>query len=415
MNFDLDLNNYKISELEEIFELPPNYDSKLLDKNESILRDNIFSNSSINEEVRNKTMKFLSEAKKIIINSLFNNSNKLANNITEFYNASYDLKEVPLINNGGENFVQDRKNMPYLSSYPSEFFPGVINPLKKKVNRLFLNIDTRFRENYYASQSTNFHFDLPLKLSSVITMQLTAFETPTSYYNISKQMGNNFFYITIDSTSEKKLVYIPDGNYSAPRDLITYLNDYMSKLGGFFSQIYFSINISNMNSGSGQMVVGILSPNDVFNFTLDFQSDGNGNSDFNTPLPLKMGWLMGFRNGIYINNSAYVSEGVVDLTGSRYIYLAIDDYNNNVNNSFYSAFNSSILNKNILARISLQTTVFDVFSQNNLSLITYPRKYFGPVDIQKMNIQLLDEYGRILNLNNMDYSFCLTFETVYDI
>jgi hypothetical protein len=415
MNFDLDLNNYKISELEEIFELPPNYDSKLLDKKESILKDNIFSNLSISEEVRNKTMKFLSEAKKIIINSLFNNSNKLANNITEFYNASYDLKEVPLINNGGENFVQDRKNMPYLSSYPSEYFPGIINPLKKKVNRLFLNIDTRFRENYYASQSTNFHFDLPLKLSSVITMQLTAFETPTSYYNISKQMGNNFFYITIDSTSEKKMVYIPDGNYSAPSDLITYLNDYMSKLGGFFSQIYFSINISNMNSGSGQMVVGILSPNDVFNFTLDFQSDGNGNADFSTPLPLKMGWLMGFRNGIYINNSAYVSEGVVDLTGSRYLYLAIDDYNNNVNNSFYSAFNSSILNKNILARISLQTTVFDVFSQNNLSLITYPRKYFGPVDIQKMNIQLLDEYGRILNLNNMDYSFCLTFETVYDI
>jgi hypothetical protein len=32
-----------------------------------------------------------------------------------------------------------------------------------------------------------------------------------------------------------------------------------------------------------------------------------------------------------------------------------------------------------------------------------------------MNIQLLDEYGRILDINNMDYSFCLTFKTVYDI
>ena len=54
-------------------------------------------------------------------------------------------------------------------------------------------------------------------------------------------------------------------------------------------------------------------------------------------------------------------------------------------------------------------------SQNNLSLITSPRQYFGPVDIQKFNIQLLDEYGRIVQMNFMEYSFCLTFTSVYDI
>ena len=53
-----------------------------------------------------------------------------------------------------------------------------------------------------------------------------------------------------------------------------------------------------------------------------------------------------------------------------------------------------------------QVSFLDFFS-----LITTPRQYFGPVDIQKLQIQLLDEYGRILNLNNMDYSFCLTFQT----
>jgi hypothetical protein len=93
----------------------------------------------------------------------------------------------------------------------------------------------------------------------------------------------------------------------------------------------------------------------------------------------------------------------------------VDDFNNNVNDGFYGAFTSSILNKNILARISLQSGVFNFLSQNNLNLITTPRQYFGPVDIQKLQIQLLDEYGRILNLNNMDYSFCLSFQTVYDL
>ena len=86
-----------------------------------------------------------------------------------------------------------------------------------------------------------------------------------------------------------------------------------------------------------------------------------------------------------------------------------------LNDGFYAAFSSSILNKNILARISLQGTTFDSFTKDNFSLTTASREYFGPVDIQKLKIQLLDEYGRVLNLNNMDYSFCLTFKTIYNL
>ena len=55
------------------------------------------------------------------------------------------------------------------------------------------------------------------------------------------------------------------------------------------------------------------------------------------------------------------------------------------------------------------------WGKDNYNLITTSRQYFGPVDIQKLQIQLLDEYGRILNLNNMDYSFCLSFQTIYDL
>ena len=150
-------------------------------------------------------------------------------------------------------------------------------------------------------------------------------------------------------------------------------------------------------------------------FSLNFQTDKYGNEDRQTPLPLKLGWMMGFREGYYTGNTTYASEGIIDLIGPKYIYLAVDDFNNNVSDGFYGAFTSSILNKNILARISLQGSVFSVLVQNNLNLLTTPRQYFGPVDIQKLQIQVLDEYGRILDLNNMDYSFCLTFQTVYDL
>jgi hypothetical protein len=68
-----------------------------------------------------------------------------------------------------------------------------------------------------------------------------------------------------------------------------------------------------------------------------------------------------------------------------------------------------------LARISLQANNFGILEQNNLGLVTTPREYFGPVNLYAMNIQLLDEYGRIVDLNNMDFSFCLTLTITYDI
>jgi hypothetical protein len=99
----------------------------------------------------------------------------------------------------------------------------------------------------------------------------------------------------------------------------------------------------------------------------------------------------------------------------RYIYLAVDDFNNNANNQFISIFNKSILNPNILARISVKGSFFGSVQENNFTIITEPRQYFGPVDIQRLRIQLYDEYGRILNMNNANYSFCLDFKLMYDL
>jgi hypothetical protein len=35
------------------------------------------------------------------------------------------------------------------------------------------------------------------------------------------------------------------------------------------------------------------------------------------------------------------------------------------------------------------------------------------VDIQRMRITLVDDFGRVMDLNNMDWSFALMFECVY--
>ena len=414
MSFDLNIFNYQKKELEEIFELPDIYDKNIVEQQEKKIKDSILFNNKISPDVKSKTIEFLNDAKKVLIDDVIEGVKSIKKSIENFYHSNSELKPTDVEDESG-HMVQERKNTPFLSSFPSDFFPGVINPLKKRTTRQNLNIDSRFRDNYFGSQASNFSIDLPINFHNIVTIQLTAIELPSSFFVISKQLGNNFFTISLPDTNQSEVITVPDGNYEY-QDLMDYINNSLINLGGNYQYIYFSANInSTTKSGSGNVIIGLLN-NQLFPFTINFQCDKYGIEDRNTPLPLKFGWLLGFRNGIYINNYTYVSEGIIDLYGPKYAYLIVDDYNNNVNNGFYSAFNSSLLNKNILARISLQNSRnLSVISQNNFSLITFPRNYFGPVNIQKLQIQLLDEYGRIMDLNNMDFSFCLTLQTTYDL
>ena len=417
MNFDLNINNYTKGELVEMFGLPQNYDKNILEIKETKLRDSIINNREINKDTQIRTTNFLIKAKNILLNNSQQESNQsaelLSEKILEIYNTSYKLKPSRL-EDTGEHMVQERKDKPYLSSFPSEYFPGIINPLKKRTIKKNLNIDSRFRDNYYSTSPSNFSVFLPGQFNNILTMQLTAIELPTTYYNVSKQYSNNFFSITVDTSSNTttSVVNIPDGNYNF-EGIVNVINNELALLGGNFAFITFLLNINN-NSGSGQMMVGPNNPS-ITSITLNFQADRFGNDDRSTPLPLKFGWMLGFRNGIYTNSINYVSEGIVDVTGPRYVYLIIDDHNNNVNNGFFSAFNSSLLNNNILARISLQANPYNIQIENNLNIVSTARDYFGPTNLQAMTIQLQDEYGRNLDLNNMDFSFCLTLTTVYDL
>lgn len=405
-NFDLNINNYNINELEELLELPKNYDLSLIEKQENKLRQNIINDKNIFPIIKTNTLSFIIEVKKKLTDNIINNLTKT------YYNMDKTLHKNDTISSGSTEIIK-QPITPYAQSMPSEFYQGTLNPISKRILKKNLNIDTRFRNNYYATTASNFHIDLPIRLNKVVSLQLSAMELPTTFYVISKVFGNNFFTLEIDGTSPFTIT-IPDGNYDY-LSLQNYLNNYLLTKGGpQYSLIKIIIDINSPSGttvgGSGKFIIS--GPN---NFTVNFLTDEYGNPDNITPLPLKLGWLLGFRDGKYINNLTYVSEGLVNLTGFRYIYLVVDDFNNSVNDGFYAAFNSSILNKNILARITLQGSVFSLESQNNFTLITNARQYFGPVDIQKMQIQLLDEYGRILNLNNMDYSFCLTFQTIYDL
>jgi hypothetical protein len=426
MNFDLNIQNYNKNEIEDIFDLPPNYNVSILDSKALSLKNSILTDTNITVKTRDQTINFISNARRMLEKGN-NNVQNSSSNVENIYNLDKSLKPSSTIDAGNTEIIQ-KEITPYINSSPSNYFPGVFNPLKKRTLTKNLNIDTRFRDNYYATQSSNFLVDLPIKFSNILSMELSAFELPSTSYVISKQLGNNFMWLTAsladdENEAEKGSIIIPDGNYN-PQDLIDYINNFIATDATFSSytflkNIIFALNIggSSDNSGSGQTMVGIIDlyTGDPFNYSINFQYNKSGNPDYGTQLPFKLGWIMGFRQGAYKGSLNYVSESIVDTSGSKYLYLVIDDFNNSVNNGFYSAFNSSLLNKNILARLGVQSNPFNTLIQNKTDMVSTPRQYFGPVDIQKINIQLLDAYGRIVDLNNMDYSFCLTFECVYDI
>lgn len=421
MSFDLNIDNYSRDELIEMFELPPNFDKNIVEIKQSKMRDSINNNNDINKETQIKTINFILKAKNIILNETGNSNTNdigtLSNKLSTFLNSNNNLTKTKTIDNS-EHMVQVNDSKPYLNSFPGDYFPGIINPINKRTIKKILNIDSRFRENYYSSSSTNYQFSLPTNFNDVLEMQLLSIEIPQTYYLITKNYGNNFFTIVVNGIS--KVISIPEGNYG-PSSITTIINQELANLGGNFASVIFSCNstVTNTNvAGTGQMLVGFdgTQPGGS-TLDLNFQADIFGVEDTYTPLPLKFGWLLGFRNGIYINNLNYVSEGSMNFIGPRYFYLVVDDYNNSVVNNFYGAFNSSILNKNILARISAVINVqyFSILEQNNIRNITPAREYMGPVNLNSFKIQLLDEFGRVINLNNMDFSFSLQLTTVYNI
>ena len=90
----------------------------------------------------------------------------------------------------------------------------------------------------------------------------------------------------------------------------------------------------------------------------------------------------------------------------------MDEFSQGNQSSFVSPMSGSIVKKNILARITIDRTTYPfgsvVIAHNNNGLLTSDdRSYTGKIDIQRLNIQLVNESGVPMNLNGMDFSFCL--------
>jgi hypothetical protein len=395
LNFDIQ--NYTINDLKEIFGLPTNFDSNIIEIKETKLRDKLLGNAKFTPKLKQDAIQFINAAKLKLQEQI--------KNTRELSNPHPYIIEKPIID---EN-----------------------TGFHERVFKKHLNVDTRFRDNFNQS-SSDFDINLSYNLTNVTQMELASIEFPTTFYAISEFFENNFFTIKIttnDGTNDViniAIFELPDGNYSR-ESIINALNDYTNyhtvdtgDTNSIFENVVFSVDIDSDGSGTGKMIF-ILNNSTVKLVEFLFNNNKNGSSDTKHNLTKKLGWMLGFREETYVtdlsnSNFQLVSESLLNITGPKYIYVAINDYtsNNESTSNFHSAFNSVILNKNILARIPLTTYSFSFEIANMLSIVSTPRKYTNPTTISKLAVQLLDEYGRILNLNNMNISFCLSFTHTYE-
>ncbi len=240
----------------------------------------------------------------------------------------------------------------------------------------------------------------------------------------NKNIANELYEITMKDIDYESIINfkIPDGLYTN-ETLGRKINDINLQYKDSILDVDYTYDIDSKKS--------IFKMKKDINFTLRTCIDENNNEDNSITLPLTLGWILGFRSskyesqliynndtGVYDSSSIVISEGCCDTNKMQYVYISVDDFNNNSNNYYKSAFSGSLLGNNILAKLindddngktSICSDVFTTSNQNGLR----KRSYFGPVNIQKLHIQLLDEYGRLVNLNHNDWSCSLTFEVLY--
>ena len=436
-----------------------------------------------------------------LVNTIKLNTNKYIDNFTKLNKPSivtfFKNVQDKLLNSSTENTNKDPIVITYDHNYnygsessttsTTDMFNannGAGNPINRKTVTKLYNIDSRFRENYNNTTSTNYSVTIPEEQKGVIEMKLCDLELPTTYYPFNTAYNNNYMWMKITFANHPPYylyIVVPDGNYyfttliNVVQNIFLFYSE-ISNLGIFFNLSYN--NPSGIGEGTGFIDIGLLSetakslnntsgnlritdielkfnappipnqttsvlftspegilPTAINKVSNDATLASIYNQISNIPLNQQFGWSLGFRNAVYTASSTlttitenngnlrktitnattnfkFTSESILDIIGPRYLYLSVDDHRFSINSNFKPC-NPSSLPGTIMARLSLKGAPFNIQTQNDFSVYSEPRYYFGPVNISKLDIKILDEFGRIVSINNNDFSFTLRLTVIY--
>lgn len=441
-------------------------------------------------------------------------------------------QKIQLFNN--EQAPMNREQIATTDTYNLPVKQDSLNPnLKNTINR-FINLDSQFRQYSSGadSQSTSYTCDLSDTLKNVLKLSLYSYQIPFSWYTIDEAYGNTCFWIYQPvSGIEPIMITVPSGNYSQSQ-FQTQLNISLTNAGFSFTTAPVSYN-SNSGKITLNLYNGTYIPDGItvlftintdtqiifYDFTGKLLCGNNCASKSNHYFNNTLGWIMGYRVPyLNVNQFGNPAPTILDLTGTKYLILVIDDYNqNHVNNSlvsisqfsntlkmptYYSPdlpyacitpiqrgnnLNQIINDLETQSLFDFQTTnvlnglliagkyeedytstqimlpsaprtltnaqlyTINSINNNNNNLTNYlakaptssdilaiipvktsvgvptgsllvefsgslqdsERTYFGPVNIERLAVKLLDDKGNILNLNGNDWCVSLIAECLY--
>lgn len=303
-------------------------------------------------------------------------------------------------------------------------FPNVYNPNMGHATSRIVNVDSKYRQDINGS-ATDFTFDLGEHLTNVKNIRLYAVHIPTTWYAFSKKYGNTRMWV------DSSRIDIPDGNYT-PESLVSQIQSAMSSESVDISWNYSNFKTTATNNAAEDHALTFYAQTDVsYNF-----SDG---CDQRSKLNNSLGWALGWR-GMAETVSATAQKGVeltfpaaIDTYGPRYFYLVLDDFtnsqlsrglvnmhdfdNNNVDNPATDRWKYDRVrppsSPNVLAIISvdkIKPAERGIIPYINSGLHFNTRAFSSPVDITRMKVSLIDDRGNVVDLNGTDWSFSLLVE-----
>lgn len=301
-----------------------------------------------------------------------------------------------------------------IDTFENKIAPGSVNSIRRNTQLTNLHINSCFRENYYKTNPCDYKYSIP-PTSNLVSMKLASIELPNAWFLFSHLNKNNTFVVevTIDNKCSVHTIVIPDGNYDND-SLVNYLNSKYfhaaeaesDSLNAPLQHIKYSIH-PHTNRSQFEITEGTP---DNFAFSLHFAEDNQDN------ILETCGWILGFRLARYLKiDDTLFSEGLFDGGGDRYVYLSVNDYQYNYNETNIVCFDKMTINDNIIAKIPLRNGKLSlIIDENDKNPLVKIRRYNGPVNVSKLEIKILDKFGDVINFNHMDWSFTLELELLYE-
>lgn len=216
-------------------------------------------------------------------------------------------------------------------------------------NHRIVNIDSCYRENllsqnqtYDSHTSSDMIIDLNDTLDNIVSLELANICVPFTFYNISKDQGNNYFYVYDTSTTTK--ITINDGNYDNA-SIISSINDAVAAntidISFEINSLTNKVSITSTDADGYTLIFYDNDKTSDYSFA-DHCLSTNGGANVQSKVNNNLGWLLGFRN-IDVENYDKISYGVNSTTMvtaealchvpyTKYFIIVIDDMNKNQSN-----------------------------------------------------------------------------------